>query len=197
MGSPHPAGCTPPPPRCPTPSRCRRASPPRPPPWEQPSPSVSLPACSAAPPGRILEKTLSPSPPGCPVAVPVGPRGPAALGPALLSAGGQTKPPLAGDGPGQGSLAEPPGCQAAGEGWDGTVPLGPLTCCSQGLCCGHSPWLLWHFRCRFGCVRLLRFRLERGKQLSQGSPSWQSILWGWPRPGSDTEIPKHCSTAPK
>lgn len=48
--------------------------------------SVSLPACSAAPPGRILEKTLSPSPPGCPVAMPAGPRGPAVLGPALLSA---------------------------------------------------------------------------------------------------------------
>lgn len=74
--------------------------------WEQPSPSVSLPACSAAPPGRILEKTLSPSPPGCPVAMPAGPRGPAALGPALLSAGGQTKLLLPGDRPGWESSAK-------------------------------------------------------------------------------------------
>lgn len=92
---------------------------------EQPSPSVSLPACSAAPPGRILEKTLSPSPPGCPAPMPVGPRGPAALGPALLSAGGQTKPLLAGDRPGWGSSAELCGArQLARGGTDGTVPLG-------------------------------------------------------------------------
>lgn len=129
-------------------------------PHEQPSPSVSLPACSAAPPGRILEKTLSPSAPGCPVAGPVGPRGPVALGPALLSAGGRTKPLLAGDGPGQGGSAKTLGCQAASAGGNGTVPLCPLTCCSQGLCRGRSPRLLWHFRCGFGCVRLLCFRLK-------------------------------------
>lgn len=71
-----------------------------------PLPSVSLPACSAAPPGRILEKTLSPSTPGCPVPVLAGPRGPAALGPTLLSAGGQRRLLLAGKGPlGGGSQA--------------------------------------------------------------------------------------------
>lgn len=64
-----------------------------------PLPSVSLPACSAAPPGRILEKTLSPSTPGCPVPVLAGPRGPAALGPTLLSAGGQRRLLLAGKDP--------------------------------------------------------------------------------------------------
>lgn len=86
------------------------------PPREQLSPSVSLPACSAAPPGRILEKTLSPSAPGCPVAMPAGPRGPAVLGPALLSAGGQMKPLLADDSPSPGSSAMPSGCWAAGRG---------------------------------------------------------------------------------
>lgn len=80
--------------------------------WWRLSPSVSLPACSAAPPGRILEKTLSPSAPGCPVAVPVGPRVPAALGPSLLSAGRQTRWPSAKEGP----VGRPSGSQHRGSG---------------------------------------------------------------------------------
>lgn len=46
--------------------------------------SVSLPACSAAPPGRILENTLSPSAPGWPAGAPGVPPG---LAPAFVPAG--------------------------------------------------------------------------------------------------------------
>lgn len=46
--------------------------------------SVNLPACSAAPPGRILDKTLSPSAPGCPAAAPVDKDAPVGLGPNLM-----------------------------------------------------------------------------------------------------------------
>lgn len=52
-------------------------------------PSPSLPACSAAPPGRILDNMLSPSIPGCPAAaLPI----PPGLG-AALEPGPEPRPP--------------------------------------------------------------------------------------------------------
>lgn len=104
--------------------------------------SVSLPACSAAPPGRIFENMLSPSGPACPAAVPPG----IAIGfwPIFIPAAGPGAGacgPLTGGGVGFAAVLELSTGSTFGGTVDGTLDCKVCcvcftACCGGGCCCG-------------------------------------------------------------